>query len=136
MTHPVLVTIKNKRNMEQKTLNDLIVGDKVMFVDLLKPEKCHGYAVISKITDNLIICGRGTIRINKHDGYVLKSKLGGSYSVIAKPMTKEDKLAYDYNATITECMLSLQQFHYNRQLTESEKAVIESLCHRIENRLK
>lgn len=136
MTHPVLVTIKSKRNMEHYDLSNLKVGDNVMFVDLFKPENCHGYAVISEITDDLIICGHGTIRINKHDGYVLKSKLGGSYNVIAKPMTKEDKLAYDYNATITECLLSLQQFHYNRQLTESEKAVIESLCHRIESRLK
>jgi hypothetical protein len=136
MTQIVLVTIKSKQNMEQERLNNLKVGDNIMFVDPFEPEKCHGYAVISEITDNLIICGHGTIRINKHDGYVLKSKLGGSYSVIAKPMTKEDKLAYDYNATITECMLSLQQFHYNRQLTESEKAVIESLCHRIESRLK
>jgi hypothetical protein len=136
MTQIVLVTIKSKQNMEQERLNNLKVGDNIMFVDPFEPEKCHGYAVISEITDNLIICGHGTIRINKHDGYVLKSKLDGSYSVIAKPMTKEDKLAYDYNATITECMLSLQQFHYNRQLTESEKAVIESLCHRIESRLK
>lgn len=117
-------------------LNDLKVGDNVMFVDLFKPEKCHGYAVISEITDDLIICGHGTIHINRHNGCVSKSKLGSSYNVIAKPMTKEDKLAYDYNTTITECMLSLQQFHYNRQLTESEKAVIESLCHRIESRLK
>lgn len=122
--------------MEPKTLNDLKVGDNVMFVDLFKPEKCHGYAVISEITNDLIICGHDTIHINRHNGCVSKSKLGGSYNVIAKPMTKEDKLAYDYNATITECMLSLQQFHYNRQLTESEKAVIESLCHRIESRLK
>ena len=136
MTQIVLVTIKSKQNMEQETLNNLKVGDNIMFVDPFEPGKCHGYAVISEITDNLIICGHGTIRINKHDGHVLKSKLGGSYSVIAKPMTKEDKLAYDYNATITECVLSLQQFHYNRQLTESEKAVIESLCHRIESRLK
>ena len=117
-------------------LNNLKVGDNVMFVDLFKPEKYHGYAVISEITDDLIICGHGTIHINRHNGCVSKSKLGGFYNVIAKPMTKEDKLAYDYNATITECMLSLQQFHYNRQLTESEKAVIESLCHRIESRLK
>ena len=136
MTQIVLVTIKSKQNMEQETLNNLKVGDNIMFVDPFEPGKCHGYAVISEITDNLIICGHGTIRINKHDGHVLKSKLGSSYSVIAKPMTKEDKLAYDYNATITECVLSLQQFHYNRQLTESEKAVIESLCHRIESRLK